>query len=113
MCLSQIEVASKRRVSRASSAHLSAIRFIYRLADIGLTPTRRAATPGERDPADRRSGRAPSEAMTAVAQAEEAIVPVGFLVGVLRTRLGRAAVSDLLIALAQPLPPGELRQALA
>lgn len=35
-----------------------------------------------------------------------AIMPVGFLLGVLRTRLGRAAVSELLITLAKPLPPG-------
>lgn len=42
-----------------------------------------------------------------------AILPAGLLVGVLRTRLGRAAVSDLVIELSQPPTSGTLRDLLA
>jgi signal transduction histidine kinase len=40
-------------------------------------------------------------------------VPVAFLVGLLRTRLARAAVGDLVMSLGGPLEPGALRAALA
>ena len=42
-----------------------------------------------------------------------AAVPVAFLVGLLRTRLARGAVADLVVELGGPLAPGELRGALA
>jgi signal transduction histidine kinase len=42
-----------------------------------------------------------------------ATVPVAFLVGVLRTRLARAAVADLVVALGGQVAPGTLRAALA
>jgi signal transduction histidine kinase len=42
-----------------------------------------------------------------------AILPVGLLVGVLRTRLGRAAVSDLVIGLSSLQASGTLRDSLA
>jgi signal transduction histidine kinase len=42
-----------------------------------------------------------------------AAMPVAFLLGLLRTRLARGAVADLLIELDRPLAPGELRAALA
>jgi signal transduction histidine kinase len=42
-----------------------------------------------------------------------AAVPVAFLVGLLRTRLARGAVADLVVELGGPLAPGELRRALA
>jgi signal transduction histidine kinase len=42
-----------------------------------------------------------------------AAIPVAFLLGLLRTRLARAGVADLLVELAAPLGPGELRDALA
>jgi signal transduction histidine kinase len=40
------------------------------------------------------------------------LVPVGFLVGLLRSRLARAAVGDLVIELGRPMAPGDLRTAL-
>jgi signal transduction histidine kinase len=42
-----------------------------------------------------------------------AAIPVAFLLGLLRTRLARAGVGDLLVELGGPLAPGELRDALA
>jgi signal transduction histidine kinase len=42
-----------------------------------------------------------------------AAVPVAFLVGLLRTRLARGAVADLVVELGGPLEPGALRAALA
>ena len=42
-----------------------------------------------------------------------AAVPVAFLVGLLRTRLARGAVADLLVELGGPVAPGALRGALA
>jgi signal transduction histidine kinase len=42
-----------------------------------------------------------------------AVLPVGLLVGVLRTRLGRTAVSDLVIELSRPPTSGTLRDSLA
>src|SRR5215207_102219 len=42
-----------------------------------------------------------------------AAVPVAFLVGLLRTRLARVGVADLLVELGRPVPPGALRAALA
>jgi signal transduction histidine kinase len=42
-----------------------------------------------------------------------AFVPLGFLVGLLRNRLARAAVGDLILELGGPMAPGELRGALA
>jgi signal transduction histidine kinase len=42
-----------------------------------------------------------------------AFVPLGFLVGLLRSRLARAAVGDLVIELGRTMAPGELRGALA
>jgi len=42
-----------------------------------------------------------------------AAVPVAFLVGLLRTRLARAAVADLVVELGGPVAPGALRGALA
>ncbi|WP_422933366.1 sensor histidine kinase [Sinomonas sp. P47F7] len=42
-----------------------------------------------------------------------AFVPLGFLVGLLRSRLARSAVGDLVIALGHQLAPGQLRGALA
>jgi signal transduction histidine kinase len=42
-----------------------------------------------------------------------AILPIGLLIGVLRTRLGRAAVSDLVVALSRPPMTGTLRDLLA
>lgn len=43
-----------------------------------------------------------------------AVLPVAFLVGLLRTQLDRSMVNDLLVELEKgPLPPGRLRQALA
>jgi signal transduction histidine kinase len=54
-----------------------------------------------------------SEVVSSIQYLLLAIVPVGFLVGVLRTRLGRAAVGDLAMTLGAPLPPGGLRVALA
>jgi signal transduction histidine kinase len=42
-----------------------------------------------------------------------AILPVGLLIGLLRTRLGRAAVSDLLVELSRLQAPGTLRDSLA
>jgi signal transduction histidine kinase len=42
-----------------------------------------------------------------------AFVPLGFLVGLLRSRLARAAVGDLVIALGRTMAPGELRGALS
>jgi signal transduction histidine kinase len=47
------------------------------------------------------------------ATAAFAFVPLGFLVGLLRGRLARAAVGDLVIELGHPMAPGELRDALA
>jgi signal transduction histidine kinase len=47
------------------------------------------------------------------ATAALAFVPLGFLVGLLRSRLARAAVGDLVIELGQPMAPGQLRDALA
>jgi signal transduction histidine kinase len=43
----------------------------------------------------------------------ELLLPAAFLYGLFRSRLARAAVADLLAALARPLPPGKLREALA
>ncbi len=40
-------------------------------------------------------------------------VPVAFMLGLLRTRLARAGVADLLVELGGPLAPGALRDALA
>jgi signal transduction histidine kinase len=45
--------------------------------------------------------------------AGRALVPVGFLVGVLRLRGSRAAVADLVLELADPLPREHLRTSLA
>jgi len=42
-----------------------------------------------------------------------AAVPVAFLVGLLRTRLARAAVADLVVNLGEQVAPGRLRSALA
>jgi signal transduction histidine kinase len=42
-----------------------------------------------------------------------AAMPVAFLVGVLRTRLARAAVADLVVELGDQVAPGQLRAALA
>jgi signal transduction histidine kinase len=42
-----------------------------------------------------------------------AAVPVAFLVGLLRTRLARAAVADLVVELSRQMAPGALREALA
>jgi len=42
-----------------------------------------------------------------------AILPVGLLIGVLRTRLGRAAVSDLVVELSRQQVTGSLRDSLA
>ena len=42
-----------------------------------------------------------------------AAVPVAFLVGLLRTRLARGALADLMVELGRPLAPGSLRNALA
>jgi hypothetical protein len=42
-----------------------------------------------------------------------AAVPVAFLVGLLRTRLARAAVADLVVELGEQAAPGRLRAALA
>jgi signal transduction histidine kinase len=42
-----------------------------------------------------------------------AVLPAALLIGVLRTRLGRAAVSDLVIELGRPSKPGSLRDSLA
>ena len=42
-----------------------------------------------------------------------AMVPVAFLIGVLRTRLARAAVADLVVELGEQVAPGRLRDALA
>jgi signal transduction histidine kinase len=42
-----------------------------------------------------------------------AAVPVAFLIGLLRTRLARAAVADLVVELGAPVAPGALRDALA
>ena len=40
-------------------------------------------------------------------------MPVAFLVGLLRTRLARGAVADLVVELGGPVEPGALRAALA
>jgi signal transduction histidine kinase len=48
-----------------------------------------------------------------VVQLALAAVPVAFLVGLLRTRLARAAVADLVVELGGPVAPGALRGALA
>jgi len=42
-----------------------------------------------------------------------ALVPFGFLVGLLRLRMARSAVADLVVELGQALPPERLREALA
>lgn len=42
-----------------------------------------------------------------------AAVPIAFLVGLLRARLARSAIGDLLVELREPAPPGALRDALA
>jgi signal transduction histidine kinase len=42
-----------------------------------------------------------------------AAIPIVFLVGLLRTRLARASVAELVVELSEPRPPGELRDALA
>lgn len=42
-----------------------------------------------------------------------ALIPIGLLIGVLRTRLGRAAISDLVLELSRTPAPGRLRDALA
>ncbi len=41
------------------------------------------------------------------------VLPVAFLIGLLRTRLDRSAVSDLVLELSRPLPHGRLREVLA
>jgi signal transduction histidine kinase len=41
------------------------------------------------------------------------VIPLGFLVGTLRARLGRGRVADLVIELGQGVPPGQLRDVLA
>ena len=51
---------------------------------------------------------------TAVAQTSAVmLVPVGFLVGLLRSTLARSAVGDLVIELGETPPPGQLREMLA
>jgi signal transduction histidine kinase len=55
-------------------------------------------------------------AWAAVSSAERiavALVPIAYLVGLFRARLGRAAVSDLVIELGRTPEPGRLRDALA
>jgi hypothetical protein len=47
------------------------------------------------------------------AAAALAVVPLGFLVGLLRSRLARSAVGDLVIELGCQLGPGQLQGALA
>jgi signal transduction histidine kinase len=47
------------------------------------------------------------------ASAALAVVPLGFLVGLLRSRLARSAVGDLVIELGRQLGPGQLQGALA
>ena len=42
-----------------------------------------------------------------------AVIPIGFLVGLLRTRMARAAVADLVVELGQTPTPARLRDALA
>jgi signal transduction histidine kinase len=51
---------------------------------------------------------------TAVAQTSAVmLVPLGFLVGLLRSTLARSAVGDLVIELGETPPPGQLREMLA
>ncbi|MGZ4613879.1 MAG: sensor histidine kinase [Kineosporiaceae bacterium] len=54
-----------------------------------------------------------TDAVGLAASAALAVVPLGFLVGLLRTRLARAAVGDLVIELGRQLGPGQLQGALA
>jgi signal transduction histidine kinase len=52
-------------------------------------------------------------AATAVLFIAIAMVPIGFLAGLLRSQFARAAVADLVIELGEAPPPGRLRDALA
>jgi signal transduction histidine kinase len=54
-----------------------------------------------------------TDAVGLAATAVLAIVPLGFLVGLLRSRLARAAVGDLVLELDRQLAPGQLQAALA
>jgi signal transduction histidine kinase len=61
---------------------------------------------------DSASDRAPDVA-SLVATLAVAFVPLGFLVGLLRSRLARAAIGELVLRLSRPMAPGELAGALA
>src|SRR4029077_12030987 len=41
------------------------------------------------------------------------VVPIAYLVGLFRTRMGRGGVSDLIVELSRGLEPGQLRDAIA
>lgn len=56
---------------------------------------------------------AATDAVGLAASAALAVVPLGFLLGLLRSRLARAAVGDLVIELGRQLGPGQLQGALA
>ena len=54
-----------------------------------------------------------TDVLALAATASLALLPLGFLVGLLRARLARAAVGDLVIELGRAMRPGEVRDALA
>ena len=56
---------------------------------------------------------APTDTIENVSRVVLAAVPIVFLAGMLRARLARSAIGDLLVDLREPAPPGALRDALA
>jgi signal transduction histidine kinase len=58
-------------------------------------------------------GSSVAEYLGLVALLAVSLVPAGFLVGLLRSRLARAAVGDLVIELGRPMAAGDLRNALS
>lgn len=72
-----------------------AVVALFALADVGLIPPDVVS------------------AVSPLAQVALAVLPVAFLVGLLRTRLDRSMLAELLVELRRPVPHGHLRDLLA